>query len=68
MEWMLLPVPEADPDHGRFDAPQAPGLDAALQDSSIPGTDQQAIGVAVALFAARYEFYRCGLLLGRDPA
>jgi hypothetical protein len=65
---MLLTAHEADLHHGRFDAPQAPGLDAALQDSSVPGTDQQTIGVAGGLFAGLYEFYRCGLLLGRDPA
>ena len=61
-------VHEADLDDGRYDAPEAPGLDTVLRGLSMTGTDEQTITVGDALFAGLYEFYRRSLLLGRDPA
>jgi hypothetical protein len=61
-------VHEADLDDGRYDAPEAPGLDTVLRGLSMVGTDEQTIAVGDALFAGLYEFYRRSLLLGRDPA
>ena len=59
-------VHEADLDDERYDAPEAPGLDAALRGLSMTGTDEQTITVANALFAGLYEFYRRSLILGRE--
>ena len=61
-------VHEADLDDGRYDAPEAAGLDAVLRGLSITGTDQQTLAVGEAIFAGLYEFYRRSLILGRDPA
>jgi len=61
-------VHEADLDDGRYDAPEAPGLDTVLRGLSMTGTDEQTLAVAGPLFAGLYEFYRRSLLLGRDPA
>ncbi|HTH87605.1 chromate resistance protein ChrB domain-containing protein [Mycobacterium sp.] len=61
-------VHEADLDDGRYDAPEAAGLDAVLRGLSMTGTDQQTLAVGDAIFAGLYEFYRRSLILGRDPA
>jgi len=61
-------VHEADLDDGRYDAPEAPGLDTALRGLSMTGTDEHTIAVSNALFAGLYEFYRRSMILGRDPA
>jgi hypothetical protein len=61
-------VHEADLDDGRYDAPEAAGLDAVLRGLSMTGTDQQTLAVGEAIFAGLYEFYRRSLILGRDPA
>ena len=61
-------VHEADLDDGRYDAPEAPGLDTVLRGLSITGTDEHTRAVADALFEGLYEFYRRSLILGRDPA
>jgi hypothetical protein len=61
-------VHEADLDDGRYDAPEAPGLDAVLRGLSMTGTDEQTLAVGDAIFVGLYEFYRRSLILGRDPA
>ena len=61
-------VHEADLDDGRFDAPEAPGLDAVLRGLSMTGTDEETLAVGDAIFVGLYEFYRRSLILGRDPA
>lgn len=61
-------VHEADLDDGRYDAPEAPGLDTVLRGLSMIETDEQTFSVADALAAGMYEFYRRRLLLGRDLA
>jgi hypothetical protein len=61
-------VHEADLDDGRYDAPEAAGLDAVLRGLSMTGTDQQTLAVGDAIFAGLYEFYRRSLILGRDPS
>jgi hypothetical protein len=61
-------VHEADLDDGRYDAPEAAGLDAVLRGLSMTGTDQQTLAVGEAIFTGLYEFYRRSLILGRDPA
>jgi len=67
--WRLAQiVHEADIDDGRYDAPEAAGLDVALRGLSLNGTDEQTLAVSGAVFDGLYEFYRRGLLLGREPA
>jgi hypothetical protein len=61
-------VHEADLDDGRYDAPEAPGLDAVLRGLSMTGTDEHTLAVGDAIFVGLYEFYRRSLILGRDPA
>ena len=61
-------VHEADLDDGRFDAPEAAGLDVLLRGLSMTGTDEQTLAVAGPLFDGLYEYHRRRLLLGREPA
>jgi hypothetical protein len=61
-------VHEADLDDGRYDAAEAPGLDAVLRGLSMTGTDEQTLAIGDAIFAGLYVFYRRSLILGRDPA
>jgi hypothetical protein len=61
-------VHEADLDDGRFDAPEAPGLDVVLRGLSMTGTDEHALAVSAPIFDGLYEFHRRRLLLGREPA
>ena len=61
-------VHEADLDDGRFDAPEAAGLDVLLRGLSMIGTDEQTLAVAGPLFDGLYEYHRRRLLLGREPA
>jgi hypothetical protein len=61
-------VHEADLVDGRFDAPEAPGLDVLLRGLSMTGTDEQTLAVSGPLFDALYEYHRRRLLLGREPA
>jgi hypothetical protein len=61
-------VHEADLDDARFDAPEAPGLDVVLRGLSLTSADETTLQVSGAIFDGLYEFYRRGLLLGREPA
>ena len=61
-------VHEADLDDGRFDAPEAAGLDVLLRGLSMTGTDEQTLAVSGPLFDALFEYHRRRLLLGREPA
>ncbi|MCV7285096.1 MULTISPECIES: chromate resistance protein ChrB domain-containing protein [Mycolicibacterium] len=61
-------VHEADLDDGRFDAPEAPGLDTVMRGLSMIGSDDQTLAVSDAVFAGLYEFHRRALMLGREPS
>ena len=61
-------VHEADIDDGRFDAPEAAGLDTVLRGLSLTGTDAETLAVSGPVFDGLYEFYRRSLLLGHEPA
>lgn len=61
-------VHEADLDDGRYDAPQAPGLDTVLRGLSMIGSDTDTLAVSEPIFDGLYEFFRRSLLLGREPA
>lgn len=61
-------VHEADIDDGRFDAPEAPGLDVVLRGLSLTCTDDETVTVSAAVFEGLYEYFRLALLSGREPA
>jgi hypothetical protein len=61
-------VHEADLDDGRFDAPEAPGLDVLLRGLSMTGDDERTLAVSGPLFDGLHEYVRRSLLLGREPA
>lgn len=66
--WRLAEiVHEADLDDARYDAAEAPGLDAALRGLSLLGSDEQTLAVSAVLFDGLYEYYRRAALLGRTP-
>ncbi|MGI5217675.1 chromate resistance protein ChrB domain-containing protein [Nocardia sp. CA-290969] len=60
-------VHEADIDDERFDAPEAPGLDAVLRGLSMIGDDTHTLTVSGPIFDGLYEYYRRETLLGRTP-
>jgi len=67
--WKLAElVHEADLDDERFDAPEARGLDVVLRGLSMVLDDQRVLELTAPLFDGLYEYYRRGLLLGREPA
>jgi hypothetical protein len=67
--WKLAEIiHEADIDDERFDAPEAPGLDAMLRGLSMICTDDQILEVTGPMFDGLYEFFRRATLLGREPA
>jgi hypothetical protein len=62
-------VHEADIDDERYDAPEAPGLDALMRGLSLVSADDEAmLAVSRPLFDGLYEYRRRALLLGREPA
>jgi hypothetical protein len=67
--WKLAElVHEADLDDERFDAPEARGLDVALRGLSMVADDQRVLALTGPLFDGLYEYFRRGMLLGREPA
>jgi hypothetical protein len=67
--WKLAEaVHEADLEDDRFDAPDAPGLDAVLRGLSMTLDDPAVLEVSGRLFDGLYEYYRRAVLLGRPPA
>jgi hypothetical protein len=61
-------VHEADIDDGRYDAPEAVGVDVLLRGLSLTCADEQTLELTGPLFDGLYEFYRRASLLGREPA
>jgi hypothetical protein len=61
-------IHEADLDDGRFDAPEAPGLDVLLRGLSMTCDDERVLELTGPLFDGLYEYHRRGMLLGREPA
>jgi hypothetical protein len=67
--WKLAElVHEADLDDERFDAPEARGLDVAVRGLSMVSDDQRVLALTGPLFDGLYEYFRRGMLLGREPA
>jgi hypothetical protein len=61
-------IHEADLDDGRFDAPEAPGLDVLLRGLSMTCDDQRVLELTRPMFDGLYEYHRRAMLLGREPA
>lgn len=61
-------VHEADLEDDRFDAPDAPGLDAVLRGLSMIADDDRVLTVTGPVFDGLYEYYRRAVLLGTVPA
>ena len=67
--WRLAEiVHEADLDDERFDAPEAPGLDAVLRGLSMICDDDRVLELTGPIFDGLYEYHRRALLLDRPPA
>ena len=61
-------VHEADLDDGRYDAPEARGLDVLIRGLSLTHDDPDLLALTRPLFDGLYEFRKRALLLGREPA
>ena len=61
-------VHEADLEDDRYDAPDAPGLDAILRGLSMTLDDDAVLAVTGPMFDGLYEYYRRAMLLDRPPA
>lgn len=61
-------VHEADLEDDRYDAPEAPGLDAVLRGLSMVRDDHTVLELTGPLFDGLYEYYKRSLLLGKEPA
>lgn len=61
-------VHEADIDDGRFDAPEAAGLDVICRGLSMVRPDDELLTITGAIFDGLYEHRRRALLTGREPA
>ena len=67
--WKLAEaVHEADLEDDRYDAPDAPGLDAILRGLSMTLDDPAVLAVTGPVFDGLYEYYRRVVLLDRPPA
>jgi hypothetical protein len=61
-------VHEADLADGRYDAPEAPGLDVLMRGLSMVLTDDEVLAVSGPLFDGLYEYRSRALLLGHEPS
>lgn len=67
--WRIAAViHEADLDDERYDAPEAPGFDVLLRGLSMITDDEQVMALTGPIFDGLYEYYRRGMVLGREPA
>ena len=61
-------IHEADLEDERFDAPEAPGLDALMRGLSMVRPDHEVLELSAPLYDGLYEYFKRATLLGRDPA
>lgn len=59
-------VHEADLEDGRYDAPEAPGLDVILRGLSMTQDDETVLALTGPLFEGLYAYFHRSLLLGRE--
>ena len=61
-------VHEADLDDGRYDAPEAPGLDMARRGLSMTCGDDDILCITGPVFDGIYEYCKRAILVGHEPA
>ena len=61
-------VHEADLEDDRYDAPEAPGLDVVLRGLSMIRGDDEVLALTGPVFDGLYEYFKRGLILGKEPA
>jgi hypothetical protein len=61
-------VHEADLADDRYDAPEAPGLDAICRGLSMIADDDTVLAITGPVFDGLYEYRHRALLLGREPS
>jgi hypothetical protein len=61
-------VHEADLEDERYDAPEAPGLDALVRGLGMVRTDSELLALTDALYDGLYEHFKRATLPGREPA
>jgi hypothetical protein len=59
-------VHEADLEDDRYDAPEAPGLDALMRGLSMVRTDHEVLALSAPLYDGLYEYLRRGMLFTED--
>jgi hypothetical protein len=60
-------VHEADLDDGRYDAPEAPGLDLVLRGLAMTAGDDDIVRLTGPVLDGIYEYCKQAILLGREP-
>jgi hypothetical protein len=61
-------VHEADLEDERYDAPEAPGLDALIRGLGLVRADPELLALTDALYDGLYEYFKRATLPGREPA
>jgi hypothetical protein len=61
-------IHQADLEDDRFDAPEAPGLDAMMRGLSMVRPDQEVLDLSGPLYDGLYEYLRRAAVQGRDPS
>ncbi|GAA5195412.1 hypothetical protein GCM10023346_25290 [Arthrobacter gyeryongensis] len=61
-------IHEADLEDERYDAPAAPGLDIIIRGLSLTLDDDALLGITGPVFDGLYEYFKRGMILGREPA
>jgi len=61
-------VHEADLEDDRYDAPEATGLDVVLRGLSMIRDDDEVLALTGPVFDGLYEYFKRGLILGKEPA
>lgn len=61
-------VHEADLDDGRYDEPEARGLDTLTRGLSMVADDDHVLAATGLMFDGLYEYHRRAILVGREPA
>ncbi|MBA3783677.1 MAG: chromate resistance protein [Nocardioides sp.] len=59
-------IHEADLEDGRYDAPEAPGLDVVLRGLSMTQDDPTVLGLTGPIFDGLYDYFRRSMILGKD--
>jgi hypothetical protein len=61
-------IHEADLEDDRYDAPAAPGLDIIVRGLSLTLDDDTVLGITGPVFDGLYEYFKRGMILGREPS